>query len=200
MINILFIDPHPVVQKGFKCFFKDQTDIRVYKTIRTLKELSNLSSSINKIDIIVSEIELKDGNIQDLIKKINKKFPIIIFTTKPYSNNMNKLIKMGVSDYILKSSKKDKIISAIEKVYKKSIGTKFINLNYLKLNKNKTSLSKREIEVLRHLIDGKRNIEISKILKINQKTVNTYKTRVFNKTKSINTLDLYKFASESRLF
>ena len=113
---------------------------------------------------------------------------------------MNKLIKMCVSDYILKSSKKDKIISAIEKVYRKSIGTKFINLNYLKLNKNKTSLSRREIEVLRHLIDGKRNIEISKILKINQKTVNTYKTRVFNKTKSINTLDLYKFASESRLF
>ena len=78
---------------------------------------------------------------------------------------------MGISDYILKTSKKKLIINAVQNVYKKSIGTKFISLNYLKLKRNKTSLSKREIEVLKHIIDGKRNIEISKILKINQKTV-----------------------------
>jgi len=200
MINILFIDPHPVVQKGFKYFFRNINNLRVHKTIGSLQELSKLSSSLNKIDIIVSEIQLKDGNIEDLIKKINKKIPIIIFTSKPYSNDINKFIKKGVSEYLLKTSKKKLVISSINNVYKKSIGTKFINLNYLKLNRNKTTLSKREIEVLRHLIDGKRNIEISKILKINQKTVNTYKTRVYNKTRAVNTIDLYKFASESRLF
>ncbi|MFL2629916.1 MAG: response regulator transcription factor [Flavobacteriaceae bacterium] len=200
MINILFIDPHPVVQKGFKYFFRNNNDLRVYKTIGSLQELSKLSSSLNKVDIIVSEIDLKDGNIEDLIKKINKKVPIIIFTSKPYSNDINKFIKKGVSEYLLKTSKKKLVISSINNVYKKSIGTKFINLNYLKLNRNKTTLSKREIEVLKHLIDGKRNIEISKILKINQKTVNTYKTRVYNKTRAINTIDLYKFANESKLF
>ena len=200
MINILFVDPHPIVQKGFKCFFKNNNNLRVHKTIGSLQELSKLSSSLNKIDIIVSEIELKDGNIEDLIKIINKKVPIIIFTSKPYSNDINKFIKKGVSEYLLKTSKKKLVISSINNVYKKSIGTKFINLNYLKLNRNKTTLSKREIEVLRHLIDGKRNIEISKILKINQKTVNTYKTRVYSKTRAINTIDLYKFASESKLF
>jgi len=200
MINLLFIDPHPVVQKGFKCFFKNNNNLRVHKTIGSLQELSKLSSSLNKIDIIVSEIELKDGNIEDLIKIINKKVPIIIFTSKPYSNDINKFIKKGVSEYLLKTSKKKFVINSINNIYKKSIGTKFINLNYLKLNRNKTTLSKREIEVLKHLIDGKRNIEISKILKINQKTVNTYKTRVYNKTRAINTIDLYKFASESRLF
>ena len=200
MINILFIDPHPVVQKGFKYFLRNINNLRVHKTIGSLQELSKLSSSLNKIDIIVSEIQLKDGNIEDLIKKINKKIPLIIFTSKPYSNDINKFIKKGVSEYLLKTSKKKLVISSINNVYKKSIGNKFINLNYLKLNRNKTTLSKREIEVLRHLIDGKRNIEISKILKINQKTVNTYKTRVYTKTRAINTIDLYKFASESKLF
>ena len=199
MIKILLIDPYPVVQKGFKSFFQDETNFIIYKVIGSLEELSQLSS-LNKIDIIISEIVFKDGKIEDLIEKINKKIPIIIFTTKPYSNNMNKFIKMGVSDYILKTSKKKLIINAVQNVYKKSIGTKFISLNYLKLKRNKTSLSKREIEVLKHLIDGKRNIEISKILKINQKTVNTYKTRVYNKTRAINTLDLYKYANDSKLF
>jgi len=199
MIKILLIDPYPVVQKGFKSFFQDETNFIIYKVIGSLEELSQLSS-LNKIDIIISEIEFIDGKIEDLIEKINKKIPIIIFTTKPYSNNMNKFIKMGISDYILKTSKKKLIINAVQNVYRKSIGTKFISLNYLKLKRNKTSLSKREIEVLKHLIDGKRNIEISKILKINQKTVNTYKTRVYNKTRAINTLDLYKYANDSKLF
>ena len=200
MIRILLIDPHPVVQKGFKYFFQDETTFKIQKTIGSIKELSQLSSSLNKIDVIISEIIFEDGQIEDLIKKINKKIPIIIFTTKPYSNNINKYIKMGISDYILKTSKKEVIINAIQNVYKKSIGTKFISLNYLKSKRTKTSLSKREVEVLKHLIDGKRNIEISRILKINQKTVNTYKTRVYNKTRAINTIDLYKFANESKLF
>ena len=200
MIKILLIDPHPIVQKGFKYFFQDETTFKIQKTIGSIKELSQLSSSLNKIDVIISEIIFEDGQIEDLIKKINKKIPIIIFTTKPYSNNINKYIKMGISDYILKTSKKEVIINAIQNVYKKSIGTKFISLNYLKSKRTKTSLSKREVEVLKHLIDGKRNIEISRILKINQKTVNTYKTRVYNKTRAINTIDLYKFANESKLF
>jgi len=200
MIRILLIDPHPIVQKGFKYFFQDETTFKIHKTIGSIKELSQLSSSLNKIDVIISEIKFEDGQIEDLIKKINKKIPIIIFTTKPYSNNINKYIKMGISDYILKTSKKEVIINAIHNVYKKSIGTKFISLNYLKSKRTKTSLSKREVEVLKHLIDGKRNIEISRILKINQKTVNTYKTRVYNKTRAINTIDLYKFANESKLF
>ena len=200
MIKILLIDPYPIVQKGFKYFFKDETTFKIQKTIGSIKELSQLSSSLNKIDVIISEIKFEDGQIEDLIKKINKKIPIIIFTTKPYSNNINKYIKMGISDYILKTSKKEVIINAIQNVYKKSIGTKFISLNYLKSKRTKTSLSKREVEVLKHLIDGKRNIEISRILKINQKTVNTYKTRVYNKTRAINTIDLYKFANESKLF
>ena len=200
MIRILLIDPHPVVQKGFKYLFKDETTFKIQKTIGNIKELSQLSSSLNKIDVIISEIIFEDGQIKDLIKKINKKIPIIIFTTKPYSNNINKYIKMGISDYILKTSKKEVIINAIQNVYKKAIGTKFISLNYLKSKRTKTSLSKREVEVLKHLIDGKRNIEISRILKINQKTVNTYKTRVYNKTRAINTIDLHKFADESKLF
>ena len=121
MIKILLIDPHPIVQKGFKYFFQDENSFKIQKTIGSIKELSQLSSSLNKIDVIISEIIFEDGKIETLIEKINKKIPIIIFTTKPYSNNINKYLKMGISDYILKTSKKEIIINAIQNVYKKSI-------------------------------------------------------------------------------
>ena len=50
--------------------------------------------------------------------------------------------------------------------------------------------SSREIEVLKFLIDGKRNIEIAATLKINQKTVNTYKSRLMKKLDVNNAADL----------
>ena len=56
------------------------------------------------------------------------------------------------------------------------------------------TLSPREIEVLKLLIEGKRNIEISVSLKINQKTVNTYKTRLMRKLEVENPVDLFQQA------
>ena len=44
-------------------------NIKIYKSIGSLEELYQLSSSLNKIDIIISEIEIKDGNIEDLINE-----------------------------------------------------------------------------------------------------------------------------------
>jgi DNA-binding CsgD family transcriptional regulator len=55
-------------------------------------------------------------------------------------------------------------------------------------------LSRREVEVLKLLIEGKRNIEISASLKINQKTVNTYKTRLMRKLEVENPIDLFQQA------
>ena len=56
------------------------------------------------------------------------------------------------------------------------------------------TLSPREVEVLKLLIEGKRNIEISACLKINQKTVNTYKTRLMRKLEVENPVDLFQQA------
>jgi DNA-binding CsgD family transcriptional regulator len=56
------------------------------------------------------------------------------------------------------------------------------------------TLSPREIEVLKLLVEGKRNIEIASNLEINQKTVNTYKTRLMKKLEVKNSVDLFQQA------
>jgi two-component system response regulator FimZ (fimbrial Z protein) len=61
------------------------------------------------------------------------------------------------------------------------------------------TLSAREIEVLKYLTDGKRNIEIAKRLDINQKTVNTYKNRIMQKLNFNNVFDLYLQAKNMNL-
>ena len=58
------------------------------------------------------------------------------------------------------------------------------------------SLSKRELQVLKLFFRGKRNVEISKKLNINQKTVNTYITRIMRKLEVNSKTDLFVLARE----
>ena len=53
------------------------------------------------------------------------------------------------------------------------------------------SLSKREVQVLKLFIKGKRNIDISNKLKINQKTVNTYQVRIMKKLELKSKVELF---------
>ena len=51
-------------------------------------------------------------------------------------------------------------------------------------------LSTREVEVLKLLSSGKKNKEIALELAINEKTVSTYKARLFKKLNVTNLIDL----------
>ena len=71
----------------------------------------------------------------------------------------------------------------------------FKNKFYFDYNTEKlNSLSKRELQVLKLFFRGKKNIEISEKLNINQKTVNTYITRVMKKLEVNSKTDLYLLA------
>ncbi|MDA0200972.1 MAG: LuxR C-terminal-related transcriptional regulator [Bacteroidetes bacterium] len=95
---------------------------------------------------------------------------------------------------------------AIHKIncYKLYITNNFNNELSLDLDLEKPrndygTLSSREIEVLKFLTEGKRNIEIAECLKINQKTVNTNKNRMMHKLKVNNLFDLYVQAKNLNL-
>jgi len=93
------------------------------------------------------------------------------------------------------------MIEAIEKAVKLGyhITSNFVNeiSNNVDLSRPRNTygtLSSREIEVLKFLVEGKRNIDIAQTLKINQKTVNTYKSRLMKKLDVKNQVDLFQQA------
>ena len=56
------------------------------------------------------------------------------------------------------------------------------------------SLSKREIQVLKLFIKGKKNVQISNKLNINQKTVSTYQGRIMKKLGVDSKVELFMMA------
>lgn len=190
-LNILVIDSEPITYIGLKSIFKNSLIFDVNHYIDTKENLKEILDEF-KIDLIISDIKIKDSNAFDILKffKKNKiEIPLIIFTSINNENKSVQLLKLGATGFITKNMKKKSIRDSIQEIaftkYESKELNKFTRLkNRFNYNYNAekiNSLSKREDQVLKLFFRGKKNIEISNKLDINQKTVNTYISRIMRK-------------------
>ena len=78
MIKIVVADPHPIIFKGVKSFFRNSTEISVIgKTINFLELLNFLKSK--KIDIVLLEIDLPGLDGLQVIKSLKERFHYVNF-------------------------------------------------------------------------------------------------------------------------
>ena len=203
-LKILIIDTNPIINIGFKSIFKNSIIFEVAAFCSNKNEINEIISQ-KEIDLVISEISFKDGNVKDVLKLFKKKdidIPLVIFTSESNENKSVNLLKSGASGFISKNLRKKTIKRILQDIAYTKYGAKELNkftrlknrfsfdYNTEKLN----SLSKRELEVLKLFFRGERNIEISRKLNINQKTVNTYITRVMKKLEVNSKTDLYLLA------
>ncbi len=199
MIAVCVADNFPVVHFGVKSYFKDHSDISIVANIGNFSMLREILQT-KEIDVLLIDLELDGLTSIFEVKSILKEFPktkIIIYsnlTEQIYAPNS---IKAGASGFIHKTAKLGDLAEAIIKVHQGKIimdDTIKKNLDLIaKQNKNERvyrKLSNREVEVLRYLSDGKKNHEIADILKLNEKTISTYKLRLLTKLNVTNLVDL----------
>ena len=205
-LKILVIDSSPIIYIGLKSIFKNSLVFEVSNYLETAEDVYEILDNV-EIDLIISDLNYRKGSVSNLLKKFKKnktEIPVIIFTSESNENKSVDVLKSGASGFITKNLRKKIIKNIIQdiafSVYGNKETNKFTRLknrfnfdyNTEKLN----SLSKRELQVLRLFFRGKRNIEISEKLNINQKTVNTYITRVMKKLEVNSKTDLYLLAKK----
>ena len=199
MIRVLVADHQPIVSYGIRMLFENSTDIKIVNTANSAKQLLDFLKKSNT-DIVLMSIDLTDINGITVLRTIKKEFrnvSVIVFSTHPEDIYAISAIKAGASGYLSKSVTTSTIKRAILKVYKGGIHVSkelaqtltFENNSQGTMNLYK-KLSTREIEVLKLISSGKRNIEIAHQLNINEKTVSTYKLRLMKKLNVSNLVDL----------
>ena len=199
MIKVLVVDNHPIVTEGFQLLFKNHDQIEVIGTVASGVEIFDFVRR-HDVDVIVSEIELPELNGITALRAIKKEYTtinVIIFSYHPEEIYAISSIKAGASGYVLKSASIDVITNAIISVNSGEIVlsekmSKHLNYNDTRQSKSRIykRLSTREVEVLKLLSSGKKNKEIAQELDINEKTVSTYKARLFKKLNVTNLIDL----------
>ena len=203
-LKILVLDCNPIIHIGLKSIFKNSMIFEVYAYLDN-KDLLIETIVEEKIDLIISEIDLNGSSAQDILwilKKNKIDIPVVIFTSLSNEIKSLKLLKKGASGFLTKNLKKKTIRHILQEIafsrYSSGELNKFTRLknrfNFDYNTEKINSLSKRELQVLKLFFRGKRNIEISEKLKINQKTVNTYITRIMRKLEVNSKIDLFILA------
>ena len=205
-LKILVIDSSPIIYIGLKSIFKNSLVFEVSDYLETAENVYEILDNV-EIDLIISDLIYRKGSVSNLLKKFKKnktEIPVIIFTSESNESKSIDVLKSGASGFITKNLKKKSVKSIIQDIAFSIYGNNEINkftrlknrFNYDYNTEKLNSLSKRELQVLKLFFRGKRNIEISEKLDINQKTVNTYITRVMKKLEVNSKTDLYLLAKK----
>lgn len=208
MINVCIADNQPVVIQGLKCFFKDHSNISISDSIFHLKDIDN-SLKLKIANILLIDIELEGLHSMTSLKRIireNPKTKLLIYTCASEKLFGTTSLKMGAAGFISKNESLENIEKALLTIAE---GRTFFNdsthksiISSARVNKNEQlyrKLSSRETEVLRYLVNGKKNNEISELLSLNEKTISTYKLRLLNKLNVTNLIDLVNKAKNLEL-
>ena len=116
---------------------------------------------------------------------------ILLISTNENATYVRTVFATGVLGYILKSAAQSELCQAVKQIYrgrrfidprlKESLSEDFLNPVAAPATQSVKRLSRREIEVLRAVALGFTTREISKEMKLSQKTVQTYRERIYKK-------------------
>lgn len=199
MIRVYVADAHPIIYKGIKAVFRNSTEINIVGKGLHYRELFDFLNA-KKVNVVLLELELPGFEGVHLIQELKEMHPKVRFMI--FSNLKEEIyainsLKAGASGYLCKTNPLIRLREAILKI---SSGGVYITNELAELIAFKQTganpisaiekLSRREIQVLRLLINGRKNTEIALALSISDKTVSTYRTRIMKKLSVSNIIDL----------
>ncbi len=196
---IVLADDHTIVLDGLELLLS--TFGFVNKVAKAMNE-NELYQHIEhqKPDLIFLDIMFGKTDGKELCKKIKKQYPeikIIALTSYSDISTVKTAILAGFDGYLLKSEDRQTMIDAIQSVHQgeQYFSPQVKNVFFQQsISKNKPTLTKREEEILKLIVDEKTTKEIAEELFISEKTVENHRTNLMLKLDAKNVAGLVKKA------
>jgi len=208
MMSVLVADDHPIVREGLKRLLKDEFPSAV------IKEASCSAEALEAIqaqgwEVVILDINLPDMNGLEVLKEVKTLralLPVIVLSVYPEEQYALRAFRAGADAYLTKESAPYELVKAVKtvqsghKYVKRMIADQLVGHAASECPIVPHSLlSDRELEVLRMFSSGKVPKEIGQLLKISDKTVSTYRSRILMKLHLHSTVDLIRYALDQRL-
>ncbi len=213
MINVLIVDDQPIVRKGLKMIVDHLENIKVVAVAANGQEGFE-ACVLYQPDVVLMDIKMPILNGVSATKLIKEKYPtikIIILTTFNDDEFIFDALSYGASGYLLKDAGANKIEEAIRETHRggamiqptvaKKVIDKFqkIHTNKKPVDERLELLTKREIEILTLIGEGRNNDEISNSLFITRGTTKNHISNLLMKLELRDRTQLAIFALKNDL-
>jgi DNA-binding NarL/FixJ family response regulator len=187
-IRVIIADDHPVVREGLSSILSALEDVQVVAEAANGKEACELYDQ-HSPDVLIVDLRMpeKDG-LQVVAELMSGRAPkprIIVITTYESEEDIRRAVSAGAKGYLLKAADAKQIEEAVRAV---AAGrTLFPTEITLKLAESVAhpALTKRELEVLQYVANGRSNKEIGAILYISEPTVKGHVRSILAKLEAI---------------
>lgn len=210
-IRILLADDHTIVREGIRSLLEDEDDMSVVGEANDGHTAIRLTHQLNP-DVILMDIAMPLLNGLEATRRIKEDFPdvkVLILTMHENEEYIRRVLASGAMGYILKDAAAHDLLGAIRTVHKGEMilspaVTRLVIEDYLRWGdlqpeNNSTGLSPREREVLQLIAEGYTNKQISDILTISIKTVQTHRMNLMKKLDLHDRGDLIKYAIQKKI-
>jgi DNA-binding NarL/FixJ family response regulator len=218
MIRLLLVDDQTLVRQGFRVLLEAHEDIQV------VGEAENGIQAIQQVEALHPDIALLDVRMPEMdgvaaAQAICRQFDdvkVLMLSTFDDAEYLHRAVRFGAIGYLLKDTNAEELVQAIRMayqgytqfgpgLYQQAIGCiqgepvdispAIVSNSLTQLPPELQKLTKREQEVLCHIITGETNRQIAEALFISERTVKNHVTSILSRLNLPGRVQAAMFAS-----
>ena len=211
VIRVLMVDDHAILREGLRALLSYYDDVEVVgeaqdgaEGLERVKELQP--------DVVLMDIAMPGMNGLEATRLIHEQYPqirVLILTQHEDPQYVLPLLQAGASGFVTKRALGNDLINALRVVAKgetfliPSAATAVVDEMRRRGEEptatSSDSLTPRELEILKHIVDGKTNAQIAAELSISIKTVEWHRSNLMSKLDVHSVADLVRYAIEHEM-
>jgi DNA-binding NarL/FixJ family response regulator len=187
-IRILLVDDHALVRAGLRAVLAAEADIEVVGEAASGEEALRLARALHP-DVVLMDLQMPGMSglaaTEHLVRSGLSR--VVVVTALGDAPFPRRVLELGALGFVVKAGPAEELLAAVRAAAR---GRRFLaravaeQLALAALDGHRSpleKLSRRELEVASKLAEGLGQTEIARQLHLSVKTVQTYKTRVFEK-------------------
>lgn len=207
--RIVIVDDHPLVREGLKQLLAGLPEFRL---VAEASDSAQARQAITQMlpDVAVLDLTLGSDDGIELVRWVRQHYPairILVLSMQEEALYAERLLRMGISAYVMKSAAESDFVTALRKVAK---GQRHVSneMNERLLSKAMrgqlttgnddpvTALTERELEVFALIGGGVSTREIAERLVLSMKTVDAHRRHMREKLNLRSTNELMRYAAQ----
>ncbi len=208
VVRLMVVDDHALFRAGLVSLLEDMPEFKVVGEAGSGEEALNLVTHLDP-DMILLDVNMPgmDGvATMRALSRLKKPFKVIMLTISRHDEDLFGAIHAGAEGYILKNAEPEELRSAILRVaHGQSVLSPEVTHQVLRALASAQTplpdpgLSRRELEVLSCLAQGKNTTSIAAELFVSENTLKTHVRHILEKLEAANRAEAVSKATQMGL-
>jgi two-component system, NarL family, nitrate/nitrite response regulator NarL len=206
-LRIFIVDDHQIVIDGLDVLIGFESDFEI---VGTSNDPSTVIETLQnfEVDVLLTDTNMPQLSGIELCKLVRKNFPnikVLALSMNTEGETIREMVAAGSSGYILKTTSKQDLITALKtvgegkKYFAQEALQNLLDASAKPQVSDEEELTPRELEIIKLIYEDLSNKMIADQLFISERTVETHRRNIYRKTNTQTVVGLLKFARERKI-